>query len=166
MVLDAVRECAPDLSDSIKPLKHSELVHRMQRASHFLTVPGLGAIYESLSSGTPTYFLPPTNLTQSLQLDCIADAIPTACDFCNLAPWRQLKTGSEESYISALFDIYSNTQSLGDAVAEDVLKAISSSHDRSCSRSAMGSDFINQMGGRGEEHALQHVREYLAIPNS
>lgn len=76
LILDVIHEQFPILIPHVQQLKHGIIRERMFEANMIFTVPGLGSIYESFFSGTPTYYLPPTNYTQALQIKKILLNVP------------------------------------------------------------------------------------------
>lgn len=57
---------------TFESLPHDVLLERMAGARRVLTHPGLYSPFESIGLGRPTFFLPPSNYTQILQLELFA----------------------------------------------------------------------------------------------
>jgi len=106
-ILAAIEEMLPGRCD-LRALRHDEMKQEMMNCQRFVSVPGIGAIYESFSARAPTFFLPPTNLTQLLQ----SESLRTQLRYPYLSLPFSWRTGSktsqlsESEFISSLFHHY------------------------------------------------------------
>ena len=71
--LKALGVMVPECKNCIHLFCHEEARRSIARASCYLTISGLGSIYEPFLAGTPTFFLPPTNYTQALQMQALIE---------------------------------------------------------------------------------------------
>ena len=147
------------LTAEIDIVSHENAISMISRTSMYFTTPGLGSIYESFSSETPTFFLPPTNLTQHFQLSRIVNELSypwkPSFDFDDLI-------GNEEAYISSLYDFYNHsTQALPASLVDSIKEFIASSVEQKKLVVNSGIKFFNTMGGASEKYVEHLVSRYI-----
>lgn len=147
------------LTAEIDLVSHCDAIVKISEAFCYFTTPGLGSIYESFLSRTPTFFLPPTNLTQHLQLSRIINELTYPWkpnfDFDNLID-------DEESYISSLYEFYSSkTQKLSSSLITSIKEFIFSSEIRKISVANSGFEFAKIMGGASEDQVKTAIKRYI-----
>lgn len=163
LILSSLKETYPKLEKNIEKLSHSDMMERIYTSKMFFTVSGLGSIYESFFTGTPVYFLPPTNYTQALQLKNIVDNVDNSISllhssFLNDSIFMQDR---EDNYIKLLFDYYQSNQTV---INEQLFKDIQNIFevDEKIYNITKSSDqFVQKMEGPGENASVQYVMEYL-----
>ena len=109
LILDAIDGKLPRRCMT-QALRHEEMQQAISNCRRFVSVPGIGSIYEGASARTPTFFLPPTNLTQLLQSRCLAEYLDYPHQFLPFSgfsdPWSFPEPSDEEGFIVSLFDHY------------------------------------------------------------
>lgn len=112
----------------LRALRHDEMQQTLSSYCRFVTVPGIGSIYESVSAEIPTYFLPPTNLTQLLQSNLLRTHLHYPhlyLPFTDLTDCLDYNELSEDMFITSLFDLYrSQSARLGNQLDECVKRFI------------------------------------------
>jgi len=160
LILDQLSEHYPSVASYTQKLKHSDIRKKMINARMYLTIPGLGSIYESFFTGVPTYFLPPTNFTQTLQLESIASHIPT----CRGFRLPNIQNVNEESYIRTLFKYYeSEALKVQEILGKSIKEFISLKPELLHSIAEDGRNFVIKFGKSGEKMAREYVLEYLNV---
>ena len=94
---------------SLQTLSHENMQRAILSCRRFISVPGIGSIYESASARTPTYFLPPTNLTQFLQAECLLTHLNYPHLFLPFPSRADTQDSSklvEDKFIDSLFNHY------------------------------------------------------------
>ena len=157
--LTALKRLLPDNHAQVQLLRHGEARERIANVAAYLTAPGLGSIYEPLLVGTPTFFLPPTNLTQTLQLKMLTE---------NLAyPWGASKFapetgGCEADFIASLFSHYiENLKDFAHDLQNQVCEFIDAPEAEKKQVRQTANEFINYFGGAGEPKAREIMLKYL-----
>lgn len=164
MILEQLSENYPDLAPYAQELKHSEICEKMSTARMYFTISGLGSIYESFFMGVPTYFLPPTNFTQTLQLESVVSHVPNCCGLRlgEISNKCLELTGEEGDYIRNLFDFYElESAKIQKGLEKDVYKFLKQSPKYFQGIAEDSAEFIRKLGGPGEPQARAYVSEYL-----
>ena len=157
--LEALGNVVPASRDRISLLHHDAARRKIAYASSYLTVPGLGSIYEPFLSGTPTFFLPPTNYTQALQLQALIDNLNYRWAMRFSSPRRGL---DEETYISGLLGWYrDDCQSIASRLQDAVQIFMTSAIEERQGIVSESLALTDQFGGSGEESAGRALRSYL-----
>ena len=147
------------LHAEIDLVSHGDAIAKISEASCYFTTPGLGSIYESFFSRTPTFFLPPTNLTQHLQLSHIVDVLGYS--------WRPNFSlddliDDEENYIASLYKYYdSKAQELSLSLTVSIEEFITSPVSRKKSVVNSGYEFTKAMGGASEDQVRSFITMYI-----
>ena len=147
------------LAAEIDIVSHGNAISMISEASMYFTAPGLGSIYESFLSQTPTFFLPPTNLTQHLQLSRIVNKLSY--------PWKPNfdfddLLSNEETYISSLYDFYNDsTQALSASLVDSIKEFVASSKRQKKVVVNSGIEFVKTMGGASEKYVEHLVSRYI-----
>lgn len=158
-VLSILQNLDEKLPADINLVSHGDALSKIYEASCYFTAPGLGSIYESFLYKTPTFFLPPTNLTQHLQLKGIVDEL--------IYPWRPSSDfdyliGDEENYISSLYDFYSsNKNNISSEFINSIQLFITSPESKKTAVVNTGFEFAKKMGGASEKQIKNLISRYL-----
>jgi hypothetical protein len=157
--LEALGEVLPECRPLIRLLPHDTARACIARASHYLTVPGLGSIYEPFLAGTPTFFLPPTNYSQALQLQAVVDRLGYPLVIC----FPRIRSKFDEAeYISDLLSWYkARSQPLSQDLQKAVVSFLGSDIFSKYTAAAMGRGLVENFGGPGEAAARRALMSYL-----
>ena len=157
-VLSAFESLDEKLLVEFDLVSNGRAIAKISEASCYITAPGLGSIYESFLSRTPTFFLPPTNLTQHLQLSRIIEYLGY--------PWKpnfdfDYLISDEENYITSLYEFYdSKSQMLSLGLVQSIEMFISSSERKKTSVANTGFEFAKKMGGASEDQVKSLISRY------
>ncbi len=159
----AAFDSKPRLLANVSP---KEAIHEIGHAKLLVTTPGIGAIYEAMSKGTPTVLLPPMNSTQSRHYQVLTEmGIPGVLAPCiredlvqklGALPWTQqtpfllkIISNNTEALLkmsrSAISPLLSAERELASGAIVEKMTALWSSLSRTSPRSAV----IDALGGIG-----------------